>query len=190
MPTSSTWCREQQRRAQASLHVPQQSWVDCSWVMASSALPQLGEALMECWLMEWSARQVIKKTAATHGCSVADLRWREHPYPPLVNDQASVDVVERIAKQLVGAKGWERLPAPSMAAEDFSFLARESYYCQCNRFHTAAVIMVTRARLGSNLRGRVRLVCRGVWRRIHLSGHQERVSGLSAWTAHQQVYHG
>ena len=85
-------------------------------------------AHVDCLLIAWGAHQVIEKTAAAHGCSFADLRWREHPYPPLINDPASVDVVERVAKQLVGDEGWERLPAPSMAAEDFSFLARESYF--------------------------------------------------------------
>lgn len=66
--------------------------------------------------------QVIEGTAEIHGCT-ANVRWSEQAYGPTVNAPDLVTLVEGVAGQLVGAGRWQRLPEPTMAAEDFSFLA-------------------------------------------------------------------
>ncbi|BDA48415.1 IAA-amino acid hydrolase ILR1-like 5 [Coccomyxa sp. Obi] len=66
--------------------------------------------------------QVITGTAEVHGCK-AEVRWSEQAYGATVNAPEMVGLVEGAAKQLVGASRWQRLPEPTMAAEDFSFLA-------------------------------------------------------------------
>ena len=66
--------------------------------------------------------QVIEGTAEIHGCT-ANVRWSEQAYGPTVNAPELVTLVEGVAGQLVGAGRWQRLPEPTMAAEDFSFLA-------------------------------------------------------------------
>lgn len=68
--------------------------------------------------------QVITGTAEVHGCR-ADVRWSEQAYGATVNAPEMVGLVQDAAKQLVGASRWQRLPEPTMAAEDFSFLAGE-----------------------------------------------------------------
>lgn len=60
-----------------------------------------------------------------HGCTV-EVTWRDPPYPPTINNLEMADVVEEAAKGLVGEDRWQRLAAPTMAAEDFSFMARKS----------------------------------------------------------------
>lgn len=66
--------------------------------------------------------EVIKQTAALHGCSAANISWQRRPYPPVVNDAKMADLVADVAGRL--AK-FEWLDEPSMAAEDFSFMAQE-----------------------------------------------------------------
>lgn len=66
----------------------------------------------------------MTQTAEAHGCSV-EIRWRQPPYPPTVNDETVSLEVARLAEELVGDK-WLRLENPSMGGEDFSFLARKS----------------------------------------------------------------
>ena len=66
--------------------------------------------------------QVIRGTAQVHGCK-AEVRWSEQAYGATVNDPEIVGLVEGVAEQLVGASRWQRLLEPTMAAEDFSFLA-------------------------------------------------------------------
>ena len=66
--------------------------------------------------------QVIEGTAKLHGCT-ADLKWSAEAYIPTVNDGRVVAIVEEAAQKLVGASRWQRLAEPTMAAEDFGFLA-------------------------------------------------------------------
>ena len=66
--------------------------------------------------------QVIEGTAELHGCT-ASVRWSEQAYGPTVNAPELVSLLEGVAGQLVGSDRWHRLPEPTMAAEDFSFLA-------------------------------------------------------------------
>ena len=87
----------------------------------------------------WSQRvgfvlhaQVITGTAALHGCA-ASVDWSEQAYPPTVNAAPLVALVEEVAGKLGGSGAgeaavklaWQRIVEPSMAAEDFSFLACE-----------------------------------------------------------------
>ena len=69
--------------------------------------------------------QVIGCTAKLHGCS-AELKWSDQAYIPTVNDAKLVSLVEEAAGKLVGIDRWHRLAEPTMAAEDFSFLAGPS----------------------------------------------------------------
>lgn len=66
--------------------------------------------------------QIIEGTAKLHGAT-AEVKWSEQAYIPTVNDAKLVSVVEAAAGKLVGAERFERLAEPTMAAEDFSFLA-------------------------------------------------------------------
>ena len=66
--------------------------------------------------------QVIEGTARLHGCT-ADVKWSEQAYIPTVNDPKVVSIVEEAAGKLVGVDRWQRMAEPSMAAEDFGFLA-------------------------------------------------------------------
>ena len=66
--------------------------------------------------------QVIEGTAKLHGCT-ADVKWSEQAYIPTVNDAKMVSVVEEAARKLVGVDRWQRLAEPTMAGEDFGFLA-------------------------------------------------------------------
>ena len=66
--------------------------------------------------------QVVHTVADAHGCT-ATIKWTPIPYIPTVNNPKMVSLVETVAQRF-GSKGtWERLPAPTMGAEDFSFLA-------------------------------------------------------------------
>ena len=67
-------------------------------------------------------KQIITGTARLHGCT-AEVEWSAQAYGPTVNDPALVSLVEEAAGQLVGPARWQRLAEPTMAAEDFSFLA-------------------------------------------------------------------
>lgn len=60
-------------------------------------------------------------TAALYKCS-ATITWPQITYPPTINDQALVDLVGRVAEDLVGPEMWQIAPEPSMAAEDFAWL--------------------------------------------------------------------
>ena len=69
--------------------------------------------------------QVIEGTAKLHGC-IAELKWSDQAYIPTVNDAKLVSLVEEAAGKLVGIDRWHRLAEPTMAAEDFGFLAGPS----------------------------------------------------------------
>ncbi|KAK9815946.1 hypothetical protein WJX72_012465 [[Myrmecia] bisecta] len=64
----------------------------------------------------------IQSTVGLYGCN-ATVQWSPQPYGPTVNDPQLVSLVESVAIQLLGPAHFRRLAEPSMAAEDFSFLA-------------------------------------------------------------------
>lgn len=68
---------------------------------------------------------MIQGSAQLHGCT-ASVAWSEQAYGPTVNAPEMVALVEGVARQLVGSSRWQRLLEPTMAAEDFSFLAGEA----------------------------------------------------------------
>ncbi|KAK9797378.1 hypothetical protein WJX73_007694 [Symbiochloris irregularis] len=67
-------------------------------------------------------REVIEGTASAHGCR-AELSWSAQAYGPTVNAKDMVDVVLRAGQSLIDAERVQALEEPTMAAEDFSFLA-------------------------------------------------------------------
>lgn len=62
--------------------------------------------------------QIAAGTAATYGASV-EFSWMETPFPPLINDDAVVDLVEKVAEDLHFAV--HHMPETSMGADDFAF---------------------------------------------------------------------
>jgi len=82
-----------------------------------------------CALLGWArspaharARQVISSTAEAHGCTAA-LRWGDVAYGPTVNAPAMVARVQAAAQALGDRADFLRMEAPTMAAEDFGFMA-------------------------------------------------------------------
>jgi len=69
-------------------------------------------------------RDVLLHVAAAHGCN-ASLNFapdgRPRPYPPTVNDDAAWAFARRVSAGVFGEGSVSDLPAPTMAAEDFSF---------------------------------------------------------------------
>lgn len=70
--------------------------------------------------------QVVKRSVELYGCT-ATISWPQIAYPPTINDAHLTAMVETVARNLVGPDKWQTAPAPSMAAEDFSWLAGEVY---------------------------------------------------------------
>jgi metal-dependent amidase/aminoacylase/carboxypeptidase family protein len=66
----------------------------------------------------------MSKAADMHGCAL-EVTWREPPYLPTINSLEMTGIVEEAAVGLVGPDRFLRLPAPTMAAEDFGYMARE-----------------------------------------------------------------
>lgn len=65
---------------------------------------------------------MIKGVAAAHRCT-ASLNWSAVPYDALVNDAAMARLTLSAAARMMGSGAVLELEAPSMAAEDFGFLA-------------------------------------------------------------------
>ena len=74
--------------------------------------------------------QVIESVAAVHGCTVA-FRWSDQAYGPTVNSREVVDIVQKAGAGLLGQERVTLLEEPTMAAEDFSFLAGGSRAAGC-----------------------------------------------------------
>ena len=83
--------------------------------------------------------QVMTKAADMHGCTV-EVAWRDPPYLPTVNNLDMVSIVEEAARGLFGEDRWQRLAAPTMAAEDFGFMARASCSLLPRQSATAAAL--------------------------------------------------
>lgn len=65
---------------------------------------------------------MVTSIAASYGCS-AKIQWADIPYIPTVNAREMVEELEEVVGILVGKSHFVHLDEPSMAAEDFSFLA-------------------------------------------------------------------
>ncbi len=75
--------------------------------------------------------EVVPAVARAHGCE-AGVEWEAQPYAPTHNDGRLVALLEGVAGGLIGAgspalpsvTAYTDLPEPTMAAEDFGFLAQ------------------------------------------------------------------
>lgn len=70
--------------------------------------------------------EVITATALAHGCT-SDVNWMEevHPYyPPLVNDPWAANFMSEVAGELLGKHAVVPDVEPTMAGEDFAFIAK------------------------------------------------------------------
>ena len=72
--------------------------------------------------------QVITHAAEMHGCTV-EVRWRDPPYLPTINSLEMSNVVEETAKSVLGEDRFQSIGAPTMAGEDFSYMASELHSC-------------------------------------------------------------
>ena len=71
---------------------------------------------------ESSLLQVVRGTAALYKCT-ASITYPQITYPPTMNDAQLVSMVGTVAESLVGPSSWQISDQPSMAAEDFAWLA-------------------------------------------------------------------
>lgn len=62
--------------------------------------------------------QIAAGTTATYGASV-QFEWMETPFPPLINDDRVIDIVEKAADDIGFAV--HHMPETSMGADDFAF---------------------------------------------------------------------
>ena len=67
--------------------------------------------------------RILTKVAEAHGAS-AEVRIDEG-YPPTLNDARAVAIVEQLATELYGEGTYIEVPAPSMGAEDFSYVLQK-----------------------------------------------------------------
>ena len=72
-------------------------------------------------------RRVAANIAAAHACE-ADIDIRAG-YPVTVNDPGFVDFARGIATEMLGADGYQPMPAPFMGAEDFSYVLQRMPGC-------------------------------------------------------------
>ena len=66
--------------------------------------------------------QVISATAEAHGCTT-ELQWGDTAYGPTINAREMVAHVEAAALSMGQRATWLHMEEPTMAAEDFSFIA-------------------------------------------------------------------
>jgi amidohydrolase len=72
-------------------------------------------------------RRVAANIAAAHACE-ADIDIRAG-YPVTINDPGFVDFARGIATEMLGADGYNPMPAPFMGAEDFSYVLQRMPGC-------------------------------------------------------------
>ena len=72
--------------------------------------------------------QVITHAAEMHGCTV-EVRWRDPPYLPTINSLEMSNVVKETAKSVLGEDRFQSIGAPTMAGEDFSYMASALHSC-------------------------------------------------------------
>mmetsp|Transcript_50657 Transcript_50657/g.162128 ORF Transcript_50657/g.162128 Transcript_50657/m.162128 type:complete len:226 (+) Transcript_50657:915-1592(+) len=76
-------------------------------------------------------KEVIEATAVAYGCT-AEVDFEEHimkPYPPTVNDKGAYEFGAGVALRLVGPDKFVGDVEPTMAGEDFAYLAQEAPGC-------------------------------------------------------------
>ena len=73
-----------------------------------------------------SARKRVKEVgesiAAAHRCTFT-IQWEPQPYAPTINEASTVAMVAATVGEMGGGVSYADLPEPTMAAEDFGFMA-------------------------------------------------------------------
>ncbi len=77
--------------------------------------------------IERRLEHIAVSIAAAHGCS-AELHYDRH-YPPTINEVDATERAARAAAEVVGEENVLRQVPPTMGAEDFSFMLRETPGC-------------------------------------------------------------
>ena len=67
--------------------------------------------------------RIVTKVAEAHGATAG--AWIEEGYPPTVNDPRAVTLVRELAIEQFGDGAYLDMPAPSMGAEDFSYVLQK-----------------------------------------------------------------
>ena len=67
-------------------------------------------------------KDVGASIAAAHRCPFT-IQWEPQPYAPTINDAAAVAMVAGVVGEMGGGVSYADLPEPTMAAEDFGFMA-------------------------------------------------------------------
>ena len=67
--------------------------------------------------------RIITKVAEAHGATAG--AWIEEGYPPTVNDPRAVALVRELAIEQFGDRAYLDMPAPTMGAEDFSYVLQK-----------------------------------------------------------------
>jgi hippurate hydrolase len=67
--------------------------------------------------------RIITKVAEAHGATAG--AWIEEGYPPTVNDPRAVALVRELAIEQFGAEAYLDMTAPTMGAEDFSYVLQK-----------------------------------------------------------------
>jgi len=78
--------------------------------------------------IETEMDRICARTAAAFGVGI-ELSRGPNPYPPTLNDAAQADFAEAVMRETFGDANVQRGHPPTMAGEDFSFLAREVPGC-------------------------------------------------------------
>ncbi|MEK9620902.1 MAG: M20 aminoacylase family protein [Alphaproteobacteria bacterium] len=101
-------------------------------------------------LLEESIRDIAKSTAQVFGCEI-DFTW-DAGYPPTVNHEAEAGRAAEVMRAIVGADKVDTDLAPSMGAEDFSYMleARPGAYIWLGSGPAAADGMLHCARFDFN----------------------------------------
>ena len=67
--------------------------------------------------------RIVTKVAEAHGATAG--AWIEEGYPPTVNDPRAVALIRELAVDQFGDGAYLEMPAPSMGAEDFSYVLQK-----------------------------------------------------------------
>jgi hippurate hydrolase len=67
--------------------------------------------------------RIVTKIAEAHGATAG--AWTEEGYPPTINDARAVALVRALAVEQFGDSAYLDMPAPSMGAEDFSYVLQK-----------------------------------------------------------------
>jgi hippurate hydrolase len=67
--------------------------------------------------------RIVTKVAEAHGASAG--AWIEEGYPPTINDPRAVSLIRELAVEQFGGDAYVEAPAPSMGAEDFSYVLQK-----------------------------------------------------------------